>query len=81
MTLKICLVFLLKYVIFDLLCVCTCKSMKLEHIFTLCIKKKSSELLKDENIRHGTIKLHKEIEKTFSDINYTNVFLGQSLKE
>ena len=37
--------------------------------------------LKDLNIRHDTIKLLEEnIGKTFSDINHTNVFLGQSPK-
>ena len=37
--------------------------------------------LKDLNIRHDTVKLLEEnITKTFSDINRTNVFLGQSPK-
>ena len=31
-------------------------------------------------MRHGTIKLEENIIKTFSDINCTNVFLGQSPK-
>ena len=31
-------------------------------------------------MRHGTIKLEENIVKTFSDINCTNVFLGQSPK-
>ena len=37
--------------------------------------------LKDLNTRHDTIQLPEEnIGKTFSDINHTNVFLGQSPK-
>ena len=37
--------------------------------------------LKNLNIRHGTIKLQEvSIGKTFSDIDSTNVFLGQSPK-
>ena len=36
---------------------------------------------KDVNIRHDTMKLLEEnVGKTFSDINHTNVFLGQSPK-
>ena len=35
----------------------------------------------DLNIIHATIKLlKKNISKTFSDINYSNIFLGQSPK-
>ena len=38
-------------------------------------------MTKDLNIRYDTIKLLEEsIGKTFSDINHTNVFLGQSPK-
>ena len=43
------------------------------------IHKNKLKMVKDLNIRHGTIKLLKEITgKTFSDINSTIVFLGQS---
>ena len=57
-----------------------CKSVKLEHTFTLYTKI-NSKWLKDLNIRHDSIKLLEEnIGKTFSDVNPTNVFLGQSPK-
>ena len=57
-----------------------CKSMKQEHTLTACTKI-NTKSLKDLNIRHDTIKLLEEnTGKTFSDINHTNVFLGESPK-
>ena len=57
-----------------------CRSMKLEHSLKQYTKI-NSEWLKDLHIKHNTIKLLEEnIGKTFSDINRTNVFLGQSPK-
>ena len=57
-----------------------CKSMKLEHTLTPCTKI-NSRWLKDINERQDTIKLLEEnIDKTFFDINLTNVFSGQSPK-
>ena len=54
--------------------------MKLEHTLTSCTKI-NSKYLKDLNIRQDTMILLEESRgKTFSGINHSKVFLGQSPK-
>ena len=54
--------------------------MNLEHTLTACMKI-NSKWLKDLNIKQDTIELQeKNMGKTFSNINLTNVFSGHSPK-
>ena len=58
----------------------TRKSMRAEG-FHSPYRKINPKRFEDLHIRHGSIKLLEEnLGKTFSDINCTNVFLGQSPK-
>ena len=55
-----------------------CTAVRLEHIPTPHTET-DSEWPQDFNVRHDTIKLLEEnTGKTYSDIVFTNVFLGQS---
>ena len=61
-------------------CTPTCESVKSEPFFTPCTRI-ISKWLKGLNTGYETIKLLEEnIDKTFSDVNHSSVFLGQSLK-
>ena len=67
------------HVVLRMLNGCMCIN-EVQQTLTPCTKI-NSKCLKDLNIRHDTIKLLDEsIDKTFSDINHTNVYLGQSPK-
>ena len=54
--------------------------MTLEHTLVSCTKV-NSKWFKDSNIRHDNTELLEEkTGKSFSDLNHTNIFLGQSPK-
>ena len=60
----------------------TCKSMKLEQALIPCTKITENGLkTKHKTRHHKTSRRERRQNKTFSDINHMNVFLGKSPKE